>query len=249
MVSITRNYKHNCIRTKYRFFYEIRSTIVFDLVPLLSSGDIIYNRRETIGLSVDPRIANCGGLLPAHYKFFWIYKTLFVSLLFLLYISYLFIMAVKDVNEDGKPTVNSNGVPLFKTKMTKRDEILDNEIVYEFGGPVGALGMMLGFPCLMYYFWICLEYHQGKLITPASYTKEGLVQFLTEEIIAKIMLGAFPTLIAVKIYMGHVLYSAIAAYFMPGPVVEGLPLPSLKGGKVSLFIGFSAFFFFFFFCV
>ncbi|CAO3625556.1 unnamed protein product [Mucor hiemalis] len=142
-------------------------------------------------------------------------------------------MVVKEVNAQGKPAVNSNGVPLFKNKMTKLDEKLDNEVVYEFGGPVGVVGMMLGFPCLMYYFWVCLEYHQGKIITPASYTKDGIIQFVLEEIVAKVKLGAAPTLIAAKIYLGFVFYSAVMAYIMPGPVVEGLPLPSLNGGRLK----------------
>lgn len=142
-------------------------------------------------------------------------------------------MAVKDVNEDGKPVINGNGVPLFKNKMTKLDEKLDNEVVYEFGGPVGVFFMMLGFPSLMYYFWVCLEYHQGRLITPASYTKEGIIQFVLEEIVAKVKLGALPTMAAAKIYLGFVFYSAVMAYIMPGPVINGLPLPSLNGGKVK----------------
>ncbi|KAG1540173.1 hypothetical protein G6F50_014401 [Rhizopus delemar] len=33
--------------------------------------------------------------------------------------------------------------------------------------------------------------------------------------------------------MGFVVYSAICAYFMPGPVVQGLPLPSLKGNTLK----------------
>lgn len=132
-----------------------------------------------------------------------------------------------------KSEANKNGVPLFKNKITKLDEQLDKEIVYEFGGPLGALGMILGFPCLMYYFWVCLEYYQGTLITPTSYTKEGLVEFVSL-IITKVKAGAAPTPVAIKIYMGFVVYSAICAYFMPGPVVQGLPLPSLKGNTISI---------------
>lgn len=132
-----------------------------------------------------------------------------------------------------KSEANKNGVPLFKNKITKLDEQLDKEIVYEFGGPLGALGMMLGFPCLMYYFWVCLEYYQGTLITPTSYTKEGLVEFVSL-IVTKVKTGAAPTPVAIKIYMGFVVYSAICAYFMPGPVVQGLPLPSLKGNTISI---------------
>ncbi|KAI8378717.1 ergosterol biosynthesis ERG4/ERG24 [Choanephora cucurbitarum] len=132
-----------------------------------------------------------------------------------------------------KPQVNENGVPLFKQVLSKRDKELDNEIVYEFGGPLGALGMMVGFPCLMYYFWICLEYHQGKLITPSSFTKLGISEFLSHQIWDKIMLGAYPTMFAIKTYMGYIAISLTLAYIMPGPVVEGLPLPSLDGARLK----------------
>lgn len=45
--------------------------------------------------------------------------------------------------KDGtKQAVNSNGVPLFKADFTKLDVKLDNEIVYEFGGPLGVIGMV-----------------------------------------------------------------------------------------------------------
>lgn len=137
-----------------------------------------------------------------------------------------------------KSGINSNGVPLFKNKITELDKKLDNEVVYEFGGPLGTLGMMLGFPCLMYYFWVCLEYYQGSLVTPSSFTKEGIIEFVAN-IVSKVKMGAAPTPIAIKIYMGFVLYSFLCAYLLPGPVVEGLPLPSLKGGKVNIYIFFT----------
>lgn len=133
----------------------------------------------------------------------------------------------------AKPAARNNGVPLFKNKLSKLDEDLDKEIVYEFGGPLGALGMMLGFPCLMYYFWVCLEFYQGALITPSAYTKEGITQFVMD-IVSKVKSDAAPTPIAMKIYLGFVFYTAVCAYFMPGPVVEGLPLPYLKGNRVRI---------------
>lgn len=135
---------------------------------------------------------------------------------------------------EAKKTTNSNNVPLFSSKVTDLDVKLDNEIVYEFGGPLGVVGMMLGFPSLMYYFWICLEYHQGKLITPAVWSVEGIKSFFWNDIWAAIVEGARPTVYAAKIYMGYILFSFILASIMPGPVVNGLPIPSLKGKRVSL---------------
>jgi delta24(24(1))-sterol reductase len=136
-------------------------------------------------------------------------------------------------------STNSNNVPLFKAKVTDLDMKLDNEIVYEFGGPLGCLGMMLGFPSLMYYFWICLEYHQGKMIGPAVWTVEGVKSFFWNDIWAALVDGARPTVYATKIYMGYILFSFILASTMPGPVVNGLPIPSLKGTRVSFAIIFA----------
>lgn len=39
---------------------------------------------------------------------------------------------------------------------------------YEFGGPVGVTSMMLGFPILMYYLWICLVFYGGRIVRPSS---------------------------------------------------------------------------------
>ena len=135
--------------------------------------------------------------------------------------------------ETKKSTVNANGVPLFKSSYTKQDVKLDNEIVYEFGGPIGVCAMMTGFPALMYYFWVSLEFHQGKLYFPESYTLEGLSNFFWNEYVGKIVEAGLPNLTAAKIYLGYALFSFILAWVMPGPVVQGLPLPSLKGKRVS----------------
>jgi delta24(24(1))-sterol reductase len=39
---------------------------------------------------------------------------------------------------------------------------------YEFGGPPGVIAMMLGFPVLMYYLWICLWFYDGQIIYPTT---------------------------------------------------------------------------------
>ncbi|ORZ08679.1 ergosterol biosynthesis ERG4/ERG24 [Absidia repens] len=129
-------------------------------------------------------------------------------------------------------SISTSSTPT-RARLTPLDEKIDKEIVYEFGGPLGVSAMMIGFPCLMYYFWVCLEYHQGKLIYPSSLLSLGAWQtFLVEDLWAKIKLGAAPTWTAFFIYGGYTLFSFILAYVMPGPVVEGLPIPSLKGERL-----------------
>ena len=39
---------------------------------------------------------------------------------------------------------------------------------WEFGGPWGVTAMMVGFPMLMYYLWICLWFYDGRLVVPTS---------------------------------------------------------------------------------
>lgn len=130
----------------------------------------------------------------------------------------------------NQPKPNTNGVPEFKQRVTKLDVKLDNQVKYEFGGPVGVTVMMLGFPCLMYYFWVCLEFHQGRLIYPSDLSQWK--SWIAQEIWEKVKLRAAPTTWAIKMYMGYVLFSFVLAYTMPGPIVEGLPIPSLNGQRV-----------------
>ena len=60
--------------------------------------------------------------------------------------------------KDGtKPAVNSNGVPLFRADFTKLDVKLDNEIVYEFGGPLGVIGMVW-----QYLYGLCLYIYMSN---------------------------------------------------------------------------------------
>lgn len=131
----------------------------------------------------------------------------------------------------NQPKTNKNGVPEFKQKVTKLDVKIDNQVRYEFGGPVGVTAMMLGFPCLMYYFWVCLEFHQGRIIYPSDLSQWK--SWVVREIWEKIKMGAYPSKWATQMYMGYVLFSFVLAYIMPGPVVEGLPIPSLNGKRVK----------------
>lgn len=49
---------------------------------------------------------------------------------------------------------------------------------FEFGGPWGVTAMMVGFPMLMYYLWICLWFYDGQLVFPKSV--DGIHPFLHE---------------------------------------------------------------------
>lgn len=49
---------------------------------------------------------------------------------------------------------------------------------WEFGGPWGVTAMMIGFPMLMYYLWICLWFYDGQLVFPTSVA--GIEPFINQ---------------------------------------------------------------------
>jgi hypothetical protein len=49
---------------------------------------------------------------------------------------------------------------------------------WEFGGPWGVTAMMIGFPMLMYYLWICLWFYDGRLVVPTSV--DGIKPFISD---------------------------------------------------------------------
>ncbi|KAI9095219.1 ergosterol biosynthesis ERG4/ERG24 [Phlyctochytrium arcticum] len=104
------------------------------------------------------------------------------------------------------------------------DTHLDTEVKLEFGGDIGVSFMMTLFPLLMYYFWYCLEFNNGALAHPPSLDETG-PWFRT--VITDIAAAARPNWWAVMAYTAFVLLQAVLAVAMPGPVVKGLPVPSL----------------------
>ena len=95
----------------------------------------------------------------------------------------------------------------------------DDEVVFEFGGSVGVVSLMLLFPTLMLYFCACLLFNQGAMILPRSADQvAGLLRELA------------PTPYAFQLYLGFCVLQLILAAVMPGPVVYGMPVPS-EGNK------------------
>eukprot|EP01117_Protostelium_nocturnum_P020722 TRINITY_DN948_c0_g1_i1.p1 TRINITY_DN948_c0_g1~~TRINITY_DN948_c0_g1_i1.p1 ORF type:complete len:473 (-),score=169.00 TRINITY_DN948_c0_g1_i1:119-1537(-) len=134
-----------------------------------------------------------------------------------------------------KPT-EENGVSTVSKKENiteegrKLDLKLDQEIVFEFGGPIGVTLMMIGFPLLMYYFWFSLYYHHGALFYPTSLA--GVPAFFSQ-LNGYFWESAPPTLYGFKVFGIFSLFSAVMAAFMPGPIVEGMAIPHENGKKLK----------------
>lgn len=107
----------------------------------------------------------------------------------------------------------------------------DAKVLKEFGGSLGALILILWSHGLIYYLWICLEFHQGGLFLPSSLSEAP--SFLSQYI-SHITTSACPTLEAFIIFFTFFILQIILAITLPGPLVKGLPVPS-ENNKVYVY--------------
>jgi len=108
------------------------------------------------------------------------------------------------------------------TAETRRlDYKLDHQVIYEFGGPLGVSALMVCFPILMAYLYICLATASGQLQNPLSldFWKIGTI--------------IMPTQRAMVIYLSFNVFQWITASKLPGIKVMGLPVPSLGGQQLE----------------
>ena len=61
------------------------------------------------------------------------------------------------------------------------------EIEYEFGGTIGVLGMLIGFPLLTWYMWISAEFYGGKFALPENGESLATVRSSPFPIVSSIM--------------------------------------------------------------
>ena len=93
---------------------------------------------------------------------------------------------------------------------------------YEFGGPWGVSALMIGFPLLMSYLYICLATNHGHLENPLrwDFWMDGIPSII-------------PTQRATAIYVLFNIFQYVTAATMPGIKVLGMPVPSLGGKQLE----------------
>ncbi|KAJ5711331.1 ERG4/ERG24 ergosterol biosynthesis protein [Penicillium malachiteum] len=110
------------------------------------------------------------------------------------------------------------------------DPKVDDSGHFEFGGSIGCLGLMVGFPLLMYYMWIGATYYDGKLPLPEkdqSYLDFG------KHLCHLVYTGAFPHDRAWRIYWTYFIFEAACYVLMPGFTCYGKPLAHLGGQQLK----------------
>ncbi|KAJ5738796.1 ERG4/ERG24 ergosterol biosynthesis protein [Penicillium malachiteum] len=110
------------------------------------------------------------------------------------------------------------------------DSKVDDSGHFEFGGSIGCLGLMIGFPLLMYYMWIGAMYYDGKFPLPEK--DQSYVDF-GKHLGHLVYIGAFPHVRAWRIYWTYFIFEAVCYVLMPGFTCYGKPLAHLGGQQLK----------------
>jgi len=108
--------------------------------------------------------------------------------------------------------------------------------VMEFGGSIGAAGIILFSHTILYYFWYCLEFNEGGLSGPglaSLFTAPREWKDFISDVVAKAATHCYPTLYAWKIYLTYVTLEVLLAFMMPGIWIKGYPVPSEGNQRLS----------------
>lgn len=96
----------------------------------------------------------------------------------------------------------------------------------EFGGWAGNLAMMILFPCLMWYMYVCYKYNSCQLLLP--FPGESYITFV-KRLVGLAYESAYPTRQAWAIEGGYFVLQLIFALWLPGGLyTEGIYVPHLK---------------------
>ncbi|KAL4928335.1 c-24(28) sterol reductase [Aspergillus undulatus] len=146
---------------------------------------------------------------------------------------------IKPSTSNGHSNGHSNGNAAAKEKQRIVDgwaEGMDPKVDYsghfEFGGSMGVLSMMIGFPLLMYYMWIGATYYDGKF--PTREEGQSLSEFFAH-LGHLVYEGAFPSLKAWTIYWTFFIFEGILYIYAPGITVMGRSLPHLGGRQLPYY--------------
>ncbi|ODV84244.1 hypothetical protein CANARDRAFT_201583 [[Candida] arabinofermentans NRRL YB-2248] len=113
---------------------------------------------------------------------------------------------------------------------------------YEFGGPAGAIGMMLGFPALMYYMWISAQFYSGKAAWPAD--GQSWSDFLTVTMYGYLKDYAVPSPTSINVFALFIITQAFLYVSLPGIWTKGQPLTHLDNKQLPYYCNAYATFYF-----
>ena len=118
----------------------------------------------------------------------------------------------------------SSGIPAVGAVASIKSSnisVSHHEVEYEFGGPLGALGVIVGLPVVIYaLFFLC---NKEQCITFRSTTVKS-IELSWSDLLSKE---------AAYIYLGWMLFHVILERLLPGEIVDGAVLPNGKSRRLT----------------
>lgn len=119
-------------------------------------------------------------------------------------------------------------------EVVPKGYLAKKDIEYEFGGPLGALGMMLGFPLLMYYMWISAQFYNGLPAWPAD--GESWRDFVVDTLFWKYFVPyGIPSFKTFTIFTFFILIQGFLYVTLPGVWTKGQPLTHLNNKQLPYY--------------
>lgn len=118
-----------------------------------------------------------------------------------------------------------------ESPLTDNGYLAKEDIEWDFGGPAGALGMMVGFPLLMWYMWLSAEFYGGKPAWPHNETWPEFARHLWLLFVAH----GVPSVTVVAVFTAFFLIQAVFYLTLPGVWTKGQPLTHLGGRQLPYY--------------
>jgi len=111
--------------------------------------------------------------------------------------------------------------------MGRDQRVKDNDKELEFGGPIGALFLIIWSHYILYYFWYCYHQHDGNIVLPLSYSQ---LKYEVSTFIDEFNKHCIPDVKTWGAYFSFFFFQILLAAYVPGWIGEGVPIDS-KGTR------------------
>lgn len=116
--------------------------------------------------------------------------------------------------------------------QVRRGYLPKGQIEWDFGGPLGAIGMMTGFPLLMWYMWISQEFYNGHAALPL---KGQSYSDFVGDLVGIFVAHGLPGFGEIIFFTTFILIQAIFYLTLPGFWTKGQPLKHLNNKQLPYY--------------
>ncbi|KAJ9099613.1 C-24(28) sterol reductase [Naganishia cerealis] len=130
------------------------------------------------------------------------------------------------------PLVDNDSSNVNKSEP-KPGYLAPDQIEWEFGGPLGAFGMMTGFPLLMIYMWISAQFYGGYPAWPSE--GQAWLDFLCNDFWGYFVNHGIPSFTSWFVFTTFMLVQGFFYLTLPGFWTKGQPLAHMNNKQLPYY--------------